>query len=70
MAALIAVEGGSNGPNGHALSDTTFEISLFLRENFDIFGAEMMLVSAACCMMADLYKPGADWVVEKCSVFL
>ena len=25
--------------------------------------------SAACCMMADLNIPGADWAVEKCSAF-
>ena len=44
VAALIAVEGRSNGPNGNALSNPTFKVSFFFGENFNVFGAEMVVV--------------------------
>ena len=42
--ALIAVEGGSNGPNGDTLSDTSFKIPFLFGENFYVSGAEMMVI--------------------------
>ena len=51
VTALIAVKGGGNGPDGHALSDTAFKVSLFLREDFDVLGAEMVV--AVRCVLHD-----------------
>ena len=44
VTALIAVEGGGNGPNGNALSDTTFKILFLFGENLYVLSAEMMVI--------------------------